>query len=322
MSEAEKLVGNNSEILFLYEAKNTNPNGDPDDENRPRMDYKTGINYVTDVRLKRYFRDYLTLRYGEKYVWVTKINNQHVDATKRLELLQGKDVIAQCIDARLFGATIPIKGRGKEKGKSESYIGPVQFSWGFSLHKVELMDTQTITSVFTGRTGEEEQEGEETRMYGNIGKDYRVYYSLIAFYGAVSGERSKVLKLTEYDLKILDNFLWDALLNETITRSKIGQRPIAYLRIEYKNSSFLLGDLRRFLDVKFNDPVRTEKDIEVNYSRFINEIKTNKDLIKSVYIRGLSSGLFGDDLSNLVKVLPHNINDDQIKKYLEKRDTG
>ncbi|PSN82704.1 type I-B CRISPR-associated protein Cas7/Csh2 [Candidatus Marsarchaeota G1 archaeon BE_D] len=322
MSEAEKLVGNNSEILFLYEAKNTNPNGDPDDENRPRMDYKTGINYVTDVRLKRYFRDYLTLRYGEKYVWVTKINNQHVDATKRLELLQGKDVIAQCIDARLFGATIPIKGRGKEKGKSESYIGPVQFSWGFSLHKVELMDTQTITSVFTGRTGEEEQEGEETRMYGNIGKDYRVYYSLIAFYGAVSGERSKVLKLTEYDLKILDNFLWDALLNETITRSKIGQRPIAYLRIEYKNSSFLLGDLRRFLDVKFNDPVRTEKDIEVNYSRFINEIKTNKDLIKSVYIRGLSSGLFGDDLSNLVKVLPHNINDDQIKKYLEKRETG
>jgi len=313
MSEAEKLVGNNSEILFLYEAKNTNPNGDPDDENRPRMDYKTGINYVTDVRLKRYFRDYLTLRYGEKYVWVTKINNQHVDATKRLELLQGKDVIAQCIDARLFGATIPIKGRGKEKGRSESYIGPVQFSWGFSLHKVELMDTQTITSVFTGRTGEEEQEGEETRMYGNIGKDYRVYYSLIAFYGAVSGERSKVLKLTEYDLKILDNFLWDALLNETITRSKIGQRPIAYLRIEYKNSSFLLGDLRRFLDVKFNDPVRTEKDIEVNYSRFINEIKTNKDLIKSVYIRGLSSGLFGDDLSNLVKVLPHDINDDQIK---------
>lgn len=322
MSDTEKLVGNNSEILFLYEAKNMNPNGDPDDENRPRMDYKTGINYVTDVRLKRYFRDYVTLRYGEKYVWVTKINNQHVDATKRLELLPRKDVIAQCIDARLFGATIPIKGRDKEKGSAESHIGPVQFSWGFSLHKVELMDTQTITSVFTGRTGEEEQEGEETRMYGNIGKDYRVYYSLIAFYGAVSGERSKILKLTEYDLKILDNFLWDALLNETITRSKIGQRPIAYLRIEYKNSNFLLGDLRRFLDVKFNDPVRTEKDIEVNYSRLINEIKTNKELIKSVYIRGLSSGLFGDDLSNLVKVLPHDINGDQIKKYLEKRETG
>jgi len=44
-----------------------------------------------------------------------KINNQHVDATKRLELLQGKDVIAQCIDARLFGATIPIKGRGGKR---------------------------------------------------------------------------------------------------------------------------------------------------------------------------------------------------------------
>ncbi len=28
----------NAEILFLYEAKDANPNGDPDAENRPRMD--------------------------------------------------------------------------------------------------------------------------------------------------------------------------------------------------------------------------------------------------------------------------------------------
>ena len=27
---------NNSEILYLYDAKLTNPNGDPDEENRPR----------------------------------------------------------------------------------------------------------------------------------------------------------------------------------------------------------------------------------------------------------------------------------------------
>jgi CRISPR-associated protein Csh2 len=44
---------NNSEILYLYDAQLTNPNGDPDEENRPRMDYERGINLVSDLRLKR-----------------------------------------------------------------------------------------------------------------------------------------------------------------------------------------------------------------------------------------------------------------------------
>ena len=68
MSEINK----NSEILFLYDATLTNPNGDPDDENRPRIDPKTGVNLVTDVRLKRYFRDFIINHYGNEYIWVAK----------------------------------------------------------------------------------------------------------------------------------------------------------------------------------------------------------------------------------------------------------
>ena len=39
-------VLNNSDILFLYDAKLCNPNGDPDDENKPRMDYERNVNLV------------------------------------------------------------------------------------------------------------------------------------------------------------------------------------------------------------------------------------------------------------------------------------
>ncbi|WP_054846065.1 type I CRISPR-associated protein Cas7 [Sulfuracidifex tepidarius] len=109
---------NNSEILFIYEAKLTNPNGDPDDENRPRMDPKTKRNLVSDVRLKRYFRDYVISKEGEDSVWVTKIEGRNVDATERLSKLgKPEDVLKKCIDARLFGATIPVKG---QKGGGES----------------------------------------------------------------------------------------------------------------------------------------------------------------------------------------------------------
>jgi len=50
---------NNREFLFLYDAANCNPNGDPDQENKPRMDRATKTNLVSSYRLKRYVRDYL-----------------------------------------------------------------------------------------------------------------------------------------------------------------------------------------------------------------------------------------------------------------------
>jgi len=52
-------VKNRSEILFIYDIRDGNPNGDPLDENKPRIDEETGINLVTDVRMKRTIRDYL-----------------------------------------------------------------------------------------------------------------------------------------------------------------------------------------------------------------------------------------------------------------------
>ena len=50
---------NNREFLFLYDAALCNPNGDPDQENKPRMDRATKTNLVSSFRIKRYIRDYL-----------------------------------------------------------------------------------------------------------------------------------------------------------------------------------------------------------------------------------------------------------------------
>ena len=37
-----KIGGINGEILFIYDVTNANPNGDPLDENKPRIDEITG----------------------------------------------------------------------------------------------------------------------------------------------------------------------------------------------------------------------------------------------------------------------------------------
>ncbi len=49
-------ITNRSEIVFLYDTTYCNPNGDPMDANRPRINEETGKCLVTDVRLKRTIR--------------------------------------------------------------------------------------------------------------------------------------------------------------------------------------------------------------------------------------------------------------------------
>ncbi len=286
----------NSEFIFLYEVKLANPNGDPDDENRPRIDPKTRTNYVTDVRLKRFFRDYYISKYGEDTIWVSMQNGERVDATTRLSKFNSKEeVLKNCIDARLFGATIPKKkASGDERGESISYTGPLQIAWGYSLHKVDMMDTRSITSLFSGRVSGEE----------NIGKDYRVYYSLIAFYGAFNKLRAEKTGCTKADLEAFDNSLWYAVKSESITRSKIGHYPHLYLRVEWNEEDKFYGDLRRLISVKQKgEAVRSLDDIEIDLGQLNKALSGQK-------VYGIYSDEFREKVSDLKQVsnfieLPH-----------------
>ena len=94
------MINNNSEILFLYDAQMCNPNGDMDNENKPRMDYDTFINLVSDVRLKRYIRDYFEDIKGEEIF----ISNKAKDAKERNSQIKAiKKGHIDLIDVRLFG---------------------------------------------------------------------------------------------------------------------------------------------------------------------------------------------------------------------------
>lgn len=78
------MIKNRHEILFIYDVTDANPNGDPLDENKPRIDEEAGINIVTDVRLKRTIRDYLYSYKGydgsgEHDIFVREIKDEEGD---------------------------------------------------------------------------------------------------------------------------------------------------------------------------------------------------------------------------------------------------
>lgn len=257
----------NSDILYIYDAKLTNPNGDPDEENRPRMDYDTDTNLVTDVRLKRYIRDYMQM--NGKDIFVTTVGDKYVTADDRVKALDQQDteyLLNKWIDVRLFGATMTVKGDNK------IFTGPVQFNWGHSLNKVDLLEA-SLTSHFSSKTG---------ATQGTIGKDYRVKYSLIAFSGIISAKRAEKTKLTEQDIKDMDLAMKEAI-PQLATRSKIGQYPRLYLRVEYKDEKTYLGDLRDYVYLEDRENVKDINDVRLNIEKLVEKIKSNSSKIKSIH---------------------------------------
>jgi len=136
------MIKNRQEILFLYDVTDANPNGDPLDENKPRIDEETGINIVTDVRLKRTIRDYLYDYKGfdgsnGKDIFVREIESEKggiKDGKARAKDFNENvdEILQKAIDIRLFGGVIPL-----DKA-SITFTGPVQFNMGRSLNKVNL----------------------------------------------------------------------------------------------------------------------------------------------------------------------------------------
>lgn len=307
------MLKGNSEILFLYDARLCNPNGDPDEENRPRMDYETGRNLVSDVRLKRYLRDFW-LNFDESFwtklgydnpqdIWVRKEEEngqpRTVTAKKRIESLaekfkpgkKAKDLSKDpefpkflkkhLVDLRIFGATVPIEGEkeSKKPGASLTFTGPVQFTWGYSLNKVEILPSSTISSTFAGReTGEK---GE----YGTFGKDWRVKYSFLAFWGQVSAMRARETEMTETDLALLDRSLFEALPLMATTRSKIGQTPRLYLRVEYRDSYTFLGDYREPLKLTREEGLESIEDVEIDFSGLERRLSEASEKIQKIFYR-------------------------------------
>ena len=267
-------ITKNSEILFIYDAKMSNPNGDMDNENKPRMDYDTETNLVSDVRLKRYLRDYFEKGLGEK-IFVTE---DAKDAKERgAQLKKENKTHNDLIDVRLFGAVFA------ESGENTHLTGPVQFNWGYSLNPVEINESSTITSSFSSGEG--------------IGKDFRVKYSLIAFSGGINANVAKDTKLTDEDITVFDKAMVKSIPFSR-TRSKTGQTPRLYLRVEAPDNKSILKDLREYLSLDYKvdeHAVREIGQLTLNIDR-LTEYLSDKLIDKIIYWKDDMIDIKGWDL--------------------------
>lgn len=83
-------IKNRYDFVYLFDVKNGNPNGDPDNGNMPRIETQSQKGLVTDVSLKRKVRNYVDLVKGGQPPYAiymqerAVLNNQHKKAYEAL----------------------------------------------------------------------------------------------------------------------------------------------------------------------------------------------------------------------------------------------
>jgi CRISPR-associated protein Csh2 len=268
-------IKNRSEILFIYDIRDGNPNGDPLDENKPRIDEETGINLVTDVRLKRTIRDYLHNFKGQE-IFVREVvydKEGHVQDGKMRAGNFGNDagrILSECIDIRLFGGVIPLKE------DSITYTGPVQFKMGRSLHRVAMKHIKG-TGAFASKEGSKQSTFREEDI---------LPYSLILFYGIINENAARHTHLTEDDIKLLLDGTWNGT-KSLISRTKAGQVPRLLLKVNYSKENYHIGDLDKMLKLTTDMPhenIRGTEDFRIDISRLVTKLASEKSAIRDIEI--------------------------------------
>ena len=263
-------LAKHSEILFLWDAKMTNPNGDMLNDNAPRYDESDRKAVVSDVRVKRTIRDDLQYRKG-KTVFVNNAEQVQSAETRFTELrnaLNEKDdkkVFLSCIDNRLFGGVAP--------RSNLQIIGTVQFSWAKSLN-----ETETILSQGTGAFGKDNSLNKTFRT------DNYIPYGLFAMYGTINSLNAAKSNASEEDVADMLDSMWQGtkLLN---TRSKVGQKPRMLIRVIYKDT-YMIGLLDELvkIDNENSQQLRAFSECELNFSALARSLKNMSQKIEKVVV--------------------------------------
>lgn len=298
MTEQIKTLSGRREFLFLYDIKMGNPNGDPD-ENRPRV-LPDGTYYVTDVRLKRFSRDFLKSRKHE--ILVDSIEGRTTNLTGRVvhylaknnkEKVEGKELVNVLlnafIDARMYGSSFAFKAEKfkDEKGKEQTWepkpvpktlTGAIQINMGEVLHRAESIDIHGTTTFGA----------DESKSQGTFTAYFGLRYALIGFSGVANEHSAELSRLSNEDYELLLKSLWHGVRSAGNTRTKVGQIPRLILSIDYQpGEEFQFGRLHDYVKLlatteKEEKEWASPDDYQLDLSKLVTRINEQQGRISTV----------------------------------------
>ncbi len=266
-----EIVKNRYDFIYLFDVKDGNPNGDPDQSNSPRIDVEDNHGLVTDVCIKRKVRNYVALKHeytkpNDIFIRQDNVLNTIIESASGDEIKDRKlDMCKNYYDIRTFGAVMTT-------GKKQAGIvrGPAQFTFARSLDMIYATEHSITRCAVTTEKEAEKQEARESAS--TFGKKSTVPYALYKMHGFISASDATISNFTEDDLSLL----WESLLN-AFEHDRAAARGLMNVRklIVFKHESNLGNARSGELFDRVHIQLKTEGSLPRDYSDYSIEI--NKD---------------------------------------------
>lgn len=256
-------LSNKIDFAIIFSVKNANPNGDPLNGNRPRINY-SGTGEVSDVCIKRKIRN--RLMESGKAIFVQSDDNKIDDypslRVRAEKILDAKKTTAENIelacstwfDVRAFGQVFAYGGDKKGSGVSIPVRGPVSVQTAFSLDKVSITSTQ-ITKSASGE-GDGKKKSSDT-----MGMKHRVDSGVYVTYGSMNPQLAVKTGFSNEDADILKDILPKLFENDASTARPEGSMEVLKV-IWWKHSSasgqYSSAKVHRSLSVESDGSVKLE----------------------------------------------------------------
>jgi len=202
-------IQNKIDFAVVVYVNHANPNGDPLNGNRPRVNYD-GHGEISDVCIKRKIRNRLL---HEGYSIFVQSDDNRVDEyrslraradgelsaeTKKDEEKFYKEACSKWIDVRSFGQVFAFSGKSGGGGVSIGVRGPVSIHPAFSVATVlDRVTSLQITKSVSGE-GDGTKRGSDT-----MGMKHRVDHGVYVFYGSINPQLAEKTLFTKNDAQAI-----------------------------------------------------------------------------------------------------------------------
>lgn len=201
------MISNKYDFVVLFSVKNANPNGDPLNGNRPRINHE-GIGEVSDVCIKRKIRNRM-MQLGHDVLIQSDDNkvDEYKSIKDRIENTIDKNILKDkvkfseqvnktWIDVRTFGQVFAFKGDDMSVGVR----GPVSIHSAFSIDPINITSIQITKSV--NSTGDSSKKSSDT-----MGMKHRVDFGLYKFAGSINPQLASKTGFSDEDVEVVKKSL-------------------------------------------------------------------------------------------------------------------
>jgi len=254
-----KAIKNRYDFVFLFDVKDGNPNGDPDQDNLPRVDAENQEGLITDVCIKRKVRNFVQLKkskIGEDGKYIPEsgfdifirqgniLNNLIDGSSGDTPHKRQSNICKDYYDVRTFGAVLSTGDKG-----AGTVRGPVQFTFSRSEDRIYQAEHSITRCAVT--TEKEAKSQEKRENASTFGRKTTVPYALYRMHGFISAVDAQKTGFSEDDL----NLLWEALLNafehdRAAARGEMNPRKLIVFRHNNHLGSARSGELFEKVKIK------------------------------------------------------------------------